>query len=52
MVGHQGLWPPTTSLGTRKDLAGVPDRKVGWCFCQGGSQTLTQFHLGGPEDVP
>lgn len=22
------------------------------CFCQGASQTLTQFHVGGPEDVP
>lgn len=51
LVGHQGLWPPNASLGTGKDLAGLAGRKVGWCFCQGASQTLTQFHLGGP-DVP
>lgn len=49
MVGHHGLWPPTASLGTRKDLAGVPGRKVGCCFCQGGSQTLTQFPSGRPR---
>lgn len=47
LVGYQGLWSPAASLG--KDLAGVPGRKVAWCFCQGASQTFTHFCLGGPE---
>lgn len=35
MVGHQGLWPPTASLGTRKDLAGGTRQKGGTVLLPG-----------------